>query len=98
MQFNVLYVGFYDIFDSRHLGKYSGPLNHIFALYSNVKKLKIAEFWCFLQSSAVLVCSGHFSALKLSLGRQFYDLYFPTHYSSVTLCYGLILCLNIMSV
>ncbi|MFS7919064.1 hypothetical protein Hanom_Chr03g00208501 [Helianthus anomalus] len=38
-----------------------------------------------MQNSAVLVCFRHFLALKLSLGRQFYDPYFPTHYSSVSL-------------
>ncbi|MFS8023985.1 hypothetical protein Hanom_Chr16g01457961 [Helianthus anomalus] len=60
--------------------------------------MKIAEFYCFLQNSAVLECFGHFSALKLSLERQFYDPYFPTHYSSVNLGFGLILSLNTMSV
>ncbi|MFS7997096.1 hypothetical protein Hanom_Chr12g01137721 [Helianthus anomalus] len=57
--------------------------------------LKIAEFYCFLHNSVVLVCFGHLSALKLTLGRQFYDPYFPTHYTSATFCFRLILCLNI---
>ncbi|MFS7952341.1 hypothetical protein Hanom_Chr07g00605821 [Helianthus anomalus] len=51
-----------------------------------------------MQNSAVFVSFRHFPALKLSLGRQFYDPNFPKHYSSVTLGFGLILCLNIMSV
>ncbi|MFS7949095.1 hypothetical protein Hanom_Chr06g00567541 [Helianthus anomalus] len=50
-----------------------------------------------MQNSAVFVSFRHFPALKLSLGRQFYDPYFPTHYTSVTLGFGFILCLNITS-
>ncbi|MFS7953737.1 hypothetical protein Hanom_Chr07g00622101 [Helianthus anomalus] len=49
-----------------------------------------------MQNSAVCVSFKHFPAPKLSLGRQFFDPYFPTHYTSVTLGLGLILCLIIM--
>ena len=57
-----------------------------------------ADFADFLQNSAVYVSFRHFPALKLSLGRQFCDPYFPTHYTSVTLGFWLIMCLNTMSV
>ncbi|MFS7940706.1 hypothetical protein Hanom_Chr05g00467561 [Helianthus anomalus] len=57
-----------------------------------------AEFADFLQNSAVYVSFRHFPALKLSLGRQFGDPYFPTHYTSVTLGFWPILYLNTMYV
>ena len=53
-----------------------------------------AEFADFLQNSAVYVSFRHFPALKLSLGRQFYDPYFPTHYTHVTLVFWPILYLS----
>ncbi|MFS7953447.1 hypothetical protein Hanom_Chr07g00618721 [Helianthus anomalus] len=65
-----------------------GPLNHNSALYLDVKKLNFADLRCFLQNSAVLACFWHFRAPKSSLGRQFCNPYFPTHYSSVTLGFG----------
>ncbi|MFS8034999.1 hypothetical protein Hanom_Chr17g01587831 [Helianthus anomalus] len=51
-----------------------------------------------MSNSAVYVSFRHFPTLTLSLGRQFYDPYFHTHYTSVTLGFWIILCLNTISV
>ena len=82
MQFSVLYVPFCDTFDSRHLGKHSGPFSHIFACNKLVKMLNFADLCRILHFMWVL---GTFRHFIYHLEKQFCGPYFPTHYTSVSL-------------